>query len=300
MNLNQSAAYAVCEGVVRRHSSSFYRAFSLLPAHKRNAVWAVYAFCRTADDLVDLRPDTACEELATFEEAFRRMLAGAADDHPHWIALADVFASFPMDPEPFFGMIAGQRQDLTKVRYDSMEELEHYCYLVAGTVGEMLLPILAPSVTDEMRRTAVQLGAAMQLTNILRDVREDYERGRVYLPRTLMQRFGYSVSDMSQGVHAPGWRPLFRHLADLAETKYREGLSAMAYYPRDGRLALGAAGSIYRQILMECRDRHGDVFSGRVVVSNMKKASIMLSLLVQASTWRRRRAAVAGERRLTW
>ncbi|MGF7030613.1 hypothetical protein J2T17_001518 [Paenibacillus mucilaginosus] len=88
-----------------------------------------------------------------------------------------------------------------------------------------------------MRPTAVQLGAAMQLTNILRGVREDYERGRVYLPRTLMQRFGYSVSDMSQGVHAPGWRPLFRHLADLAETKYREGLSAMAYYPRDGRLS---------------------------------------------------------------
>lgn len=299
MAISLPAAYAACEDVVKRNSSSFYRAFSVLPADKRNAVWAVYAFCRTVDDIVDEQPEQAVPLLTEFEIAFDRMLSGQPEAHPHWVALRHVFDVYSMDAMPFWDMILGQRQDLRKVRYQSKQELEHYCYLVAGTVGLMLLPILTTQRTDEIKRKAVKLGIAMQITNILRDVAEDYERGRVYLPQDLMEYYGYSEVDIPSGCRAPGWGPLFKHLADWAEDHYVVGLSASPLYPRDGRLALGAAGLIYRQILVESRQRRGDVFSRRVRVSNLKKVSLMLSLLMKSSTWRKSTPDLEAQGRLT-
>ncbi|WP_281887249.1 phytoene/squalene synthase family protein [Paenibacillus sp. YYML68] len=287
MNPKLQTAYEICEQVVITHSSSFYRAFSVLPEPKRNAVWAVYAFCRTVDDLVDNSHAHSDVLVDGFEQAFDRMLAGQPDPHPHWLALAHVFETYAMEEQPFRDMIAGQRQDLTKVRYETVEELEQYCRLVAGTVGLMLLPILSPFRTPEMVRKAERLGIAMQITNVLRDVKEDFERGRVYLPQQLMRQYGYSEADIALGMKAPGWKPLFDHLAAWAEREYEDGLSAQLYYPRDSRLSLGAAGLIYRQILVESKESGGDVFSKRIRVSNLKKVSILLSLLTQANTWRK-------------
>ncbi|WP_284639923.1 phytoene/squalene synthase family protein [Paenibacillus silviterrae] len=278
-------AYAVCEEVVKKHSSSFYRAFSVLPVDKRNAVWAIYAFCRTVDNIVDGQPGQAVPLLNEFEISFDRMLSGRPEPHPHWLALRDVFDRYPMDAAPFWDMVLGQRLDLKKFRYRTQAELEHYCYLVAGTVGLMLLPVLSPVHSDDMKRKAVKLGVAMQITNILRDVAEDYERGRVYLPEDVMSRYGYSEQDIAAGSSARGWAPLFRHLAEWAEECYNEGLSAQLHYPRDSRLALASAALIYRQILVESRLRHGDVFSSRVRVSNMKKVTLMISLLAKRNTW---------------
>lgn len=246
MNPKLAGAYQICEQVVKKHSSSFYRAFSILPEKKRNAVWAVYACCRTIDDIVDETPDAAQGLVSEFELAFERMLNSRPSVHPHWQALADVWRQFPMEEQPFCDMITGQRQDL-----------------------------------------------------ILRDVKEDCGRGRVYLLQPLMLKFGYSEADIAKGTRAPGWFSLFKHLADMAERYDVEGVSAQPYNPRDSRLALSAAGLFYRQILVESRLRHGDVFSFRVRVSQVKKMSIILSLLTQASTWKSR-AAAAGESRLAW
>lgn len=280
-------AYKACEAVVKEHSSSFYRAFSILPEAKRNAVWAVYAFCRTVDDIVDEHPKAAESMLVFFEQSFTRFLEGNCNNHPHWIALADVFRRYPMDPAPFWDMIRGQRQDLVKYRYETVAELETYCYLVAGTVGLMLLPILTDHASSEMKDKAVKLGIAMQITNILRDVAEDYDRGRVYLPQDLMRRYRYQDSDIKLGTSAAGWSPLFRHLSDWAERSYQEGLSAHVLYPRDSRASLSAAGYIYREILVEAQRRCGDVFAARIRVSGMKKMSILFSLLSSPSTWKK-------------
>lgn len=290
-------AYSLCEQVVRQHSSSFYRAFSVLPEEKRNAVWAIYAFCRTVDDIVDVSPDTAPQLLHRFEMEFEQMLAGMPLSHPYWLALADVFQRYPMDPEPFRHMIEGQKTDLSPRIYQTYQELETYCYLVAGTVGLMLLPVLTPIVTDELKDKAVRLGIAMQITNILRDVAEDYGNGRVYLPLEWMDRFGYRAESIPLGKEAAGWAELFRHAAETAEEHYREGLSTAVHYPRDSRVALAAAGLIYRQILVEAVKRGGDVFADRVYVPNWKKLGILCSLFSRPMTWKkyqRPSAAVQG------
>ncbi|MFS0838148.1 phytoene/squalene synthase family protein [Paenibacillus sp. 1P03SA] len=292
-------AYQYCESIVRKHSSSFYRAFSILPESKRKAVWAVYAFCRTVDDIVDETPEDAGKMLGEFEQSFNRLLEGNPDKGPGWTALADVFGRYPMEPGPFRDMIEGQRQDLTKFRYGSMQELERYCYLVAGTVGLMLLPILTDRITPVLRDKAIRLGVAMQITNILRDVAEDYGRGRVYLPEELMTRFGYRAENITAGMTAPGWRPLFEHLARRAEQDYREGLSAHPYYPRDSRASLSAAGLIYREILVQAGMRGGDVFSGRIRVSGKRKTAILLTLLLQRGTWRKPQLLPGSESSLT-
>lgn len=276
MHLNH--AYQLCEKLIKQHSTSFHKGFSVLPESEKNAVWAVYAFCRTVDDIVD--EDTNLEQvkknLARFSAEFEQFLTGNYDpNHFAWVALADVFARYPMDPEPFRHLIDGQRQDLWKHRYETMEELEHYCYLVAGTVGLMLLPILAPGYTEEMREKAIRLGYAMQITNILRDVAEDYRRGRIYLPQEWMKRFNYQETDIPLGVKADGWKPLFDALAEKAEQYYEEGLSAIHLYPRSSRLALAGASLIYREILKESQRRGGDVFSERVIVSNWRKMMLV-------------------------
>ncbi|WP_068775612.1 phytoene/squalene synthase family protein [Paenibacillus sp. FJAT-26967] len=292
-------AYRTCELVVRKHSSSFYRAFSILPEPKRNAVWAVYAFCRTVDDLVDETPEHAREYLQAFEDCFNRFLNGTTPNHPHWIALKDVFSRYPMDPLPFRDMIQGQRQDLTQFHYSTSAELDHYCYLVAGTVGLMLLPILADRVTPVMRHKAIRLGRAMQITNILRDVAEDYNRGRVYLPQDLMNRFGYNPEEIPKGLASSAWTPLFAHLTESAEQDYIEGLSAHPYYPRDSRASLSAAGLIYRQILVEAQSAGGDVFTKRIRVSGKRKTAILLSLLLQRETWRKPLSILEADGSLT-
>jgi phytoene synthase len=281
-------AYRHCEAIVREHSSSFYRAFGILPEEKRKAVWAVYGFCRTVDDLVDeLEPALAEQQLILFEQAFQRFLSGNPDSDLIWVALADTFQRFPMDPLPFQHMIEGQRQDLVKKNYATMNELDHYCYLVAGTVGLMLLPILTTVRTEDMVNKAVRLGKAMQLTNILRDVAEDYARGRIYLPEDLMLTFHFQAHDIPQGVEASGWQSLYQHLYEMAEEHYQVGLSAGICYPRHSRLALTAAGLIYREILVESKRRHGNVFAERIRISNKKKMGILILLLTQRETWKK-------------
>ena len=167
--------FAWCEDVIRRNSHSFHRAFSLLPACKRQSVYALYAFCRLADDCVDR--DASAAKLEQVQDDLARFFAGTVVDAPLWRALDAVCSSFDLDAQPFFDMLEGQRRDLSFRQPETMGDLEEYGYYVAGSVGLMLLPILhaASPVDDGLRDSAVALGVAMQLTNILRDVGEDLE-----------------------------------------------------------------------------------------------------------------------------
>lgn len=173
--------FAWCEDVIRRNSHSFYRAFSLLPACKRQSVYALYAFCRLADDCVDR--DASAAKLEQVQDDLARFFAGTVVDAPLWRALDAVCSSFDLDAQPFFDMLEGQRRDLSFRQPETMGDLEEYGYYVAGSVGLMLLPILhaASPVDDGLRDSAVALGVAMQLTNILRDVGEDLELSLIHI-----------------------------------------------------------------------------------------------------------------------
>ncbi|MDX5476693.1 MAG: phytoene/squalene synthase family protein, partial [Bacillaceae bacterium] len=209
-------AYQHCESIIKEHSKTFYKAFMLLPQEKKNAVWAVYAFCRKVDDIVDegLNPQV---ELAYFKDQFDLFLTGFLPaENPMWLALRDVFQKYEMDEKAFWDMIKGQEMDLSKKTYYSEEEVLFYSYHVASTVGLMLLPILAPDNKEKLREGAIALGKAMQLTNILRDIGEDLERERIYIPINLLRSVGYSEELLKHRIVNSSFIQAWESLAQLA------------------------------------------------------------------------------------
>lgn len=245
--------FAWCEEVIKRNSQSFYRAFSLLPERKRAGVYAVYAFCREADDVVD--EEASAEALAALQDQLERFVVGDVPDKPVWRALSVVFDCFAMDEAPFFDMLEGQRRDLAFQQPRTLEELEEYGYYVAGTVGLMLLPLLhaespVPARTAE---EAVDLGVAMQLTNILRDVGEDWDVGRVYLPESLFEQVGYRTEDLAAGEVNEAFCALWETVAHRAEDLYLPLQNDICAMDEDSRLATLSSLFLYRGILDEVR-----------------------------------------------
>ncbi|MBM7702625.1 phytoene/squalene synthase family protein [Metabacillus iocasae] len=271
-------AYRYCEQIIATHSKTFYKAFSLLPHEKRKAVWAVYAFCRKVDDIVDegLNP---IAELEAFEKQFEDFKKKAVHlEDPMWVALHDVFIRFDMNVKAFDDMIKGQRMDLTKKEYDTIHEVKYYSYHVASTVGLMLLPILAPEHHKMLEEDAIALGIAMQLTNILRDVGEDLQRERIYLPKELMNHYGYTREMMQEKVVNKPFVQLWEHLAQEAEGLYEKGLSTLHYYPLSSRMPLKGAAYLYRAILDKIRKEEYQVFDTKHYVTNEQKQQIIASI----------------------
>jgi len=280
--MNLALAYDACERVTKTYSSSFYQAFRLLPKPERHAIWAVYAFCRQIDNLVDEEGLTLAakrQNVEQFEQLMHNAMRGDwLLDDPMWVALRDVFSRYEMEWQPFQEMIDGQRADLDFRQPETMAELERYCYLVAGTVGLMILPILAPNADAVMRRDAVCLGQAMQVTNILRDIAEDYDRGRIYLPRADLARYGVTPEILRRGQVTPEWVAYAAALAAQAEELYEIGLHSFTRYPLRSRLPLLAAGEVYRAILRRIVAKNFDVFTERVYVSDEQKALLVGNL----------------------
>lgn len=278
-------AYSICERVTQRYSSSFYQAFSYLPRESRDAIWAVYAFCREIDNVVDeesVALDARRLAAARFTAHLEAAQNGRWPRHSAmWIALEDVFARYEMEWSPFFAMIEGQCEDLAFRQPETMADLERYCYLVAGTVGEMILPILAPGRGEALRGEAVKLGIAMQITNILRDVAEDLDRRRVYLPQAELARFGVTLEMLKRGVPTAEWKRMAAWLGSKAEQLYEEGMRSFALYPATSRLPLLASGEVYRAILREIERREYDVFAERVYVRDVNKRELLKPLLLK-------------------
>lgn len=276
--MNVKQAYQECERVIAENSRTFYKAFSLLPKADRLAVWAVYAFCRRVDDLVDegIEPVSS---LHKFEIEFQAFIDGKYDEaDPMWVALADVFKRYDMDPEPFKEQLRGQEMDLTIHRYKTIDDLLVYCYHVASTVGLMLLPILAPARKNELREDAIALGLAMQLTNILRDVGEDLGRGRIYMPTDRLAHFEVSEWCMRKGVISKGFIQSWEELAVLAERYYDQANQSIHLYPKRSQIPLKSASHFYRHILSTIREKDYRVFDTKHFVSDEQKAEILAVL----------------------
>ncbi|MGM0753422.1 MAG: phytoene/squalene synthase family protein [Bacillota bacterium] len=271
-------AYDHCEIIIKLHSKTFYRAFSLLPKDQKKAVWAVYAFCRKVDDIVD---EGICpsEELLQFEREFESFLRGYYnEEEPMWIALNDVFKHFNMDIGAFRDMIKGQRMDLNERVYVTMDDVLDYSYHVASTVGLMLLPILAPGKEHQLREDGIYLGYAMQLTNILRDIGEDLERGRLYIPQDLLVKYEYTVTELMDYRNNDAFRSIWEEMARVAEDYYDKAFRTMNLYPVYSRTPVKGAALLYRAILSEVRKNHYNVFSKKHFVSKDVKEKIISTI----------------------
>ncbi|TBH21554.1 phytoene/squalene synthase family protein [Thermus thermamylovorans] len=235
-------------GLIRHHSATFFLGSLLFPREERKGAWAVYAACRLGDEAVD-GPGGGAEALEAWWRGVERAYGGRPREE--WEkGLAWALGRWPIPMEVFLHMREGFLTDLSPVRLRTEEELMAYCYQVAGTVGRMMAPIAGGG--KEVEEKAVRLGQAMQLTNILRDVGEDLERDRVYLPQDLLERFGVSLADLHQGRVTPQYRALMAHLEAKARALYREGLSGLGGL-RVGRAAIALAALQYQGILDKLR-----------------------------------------------
>ena len=276
--------FAWCEEVIKRNSHSFYRAFSQLPERKRAGVFAVYAFCRAADDCVDKAASRA--QLSALERNLERFVAGQVPDEPLWRALDVVFACFDLEERPFFDMLEGQRRDLSFRQPETMGELEDYAYYVAGSVGLMLLPLLRAEAPVNARLVddAVDLGVAMQLTNVLRDVGEDWDAGRVYLPASLLAQVPSWPRDFAERRVSEAFADAWETVARRAEELYLPMQQGIGQLDADSRLATLASLFLYRGILDAVRAEGYRCLDRRAVVPKEQAAELVgqaASLLAQ-------------------
>lgn len=271
-----AAAYEECRQVTRREARNFYFAFLTLPAKQRRAIYVAYTFCRYCDDSVDAEGSHA-EKLERINH-LRRMLdqtyAGKATE-PLFIGLADVAATYSIPQQYFQEVLNGVESDLVKTRYANFEELQGYCYQVASAVGLICIHIFGYRGGEEARRGAIDLGLAMQLTNICRDVREDWEFGRVYLPQDEMARFGVSESDIAGGVVTDGFARLMQYQIERARERFASGRQLLPYLSRRSRGCPAALGLIYGGVLDKIEAAGYDVFRERIGLSKSAKLALM-------------------------
>jgi 15-cis-phytoene synthase len=275
--LSLADSYRACETITRHHSKSFFLSSQLLPAEKRRAIRVLYAFCRTSDDIVDQPGTDLARALACW---VAQVQTPQATHHSVLLAWHEVVARYNIPQHLVNELLAGIAMDLTVNRYATFEELWVYCYRVASVVGLLSMQIIGAD--DGAADYAVLLGVALQLTNILRDVGEDGQRGRIYLPQEDLARFGLSDEDILAGRHDDRFCALMRFEIERAHQLYEAAKPGIALLSPDSRLAIAAAGEVYRAILGKIEQQSYNVFAQRARVSLMEK------LLVVGGLWKDR------------
>jgi phytoene synthase len=296
MGMTAERAYKECRAIAKREAKNFYYAFAVLPRHKSDAICAVYAFMRKADDLSDdesLSLETRREAMKRWREAWREARHGDTDD-PVFSALNDAQQRFGIPDRLLEQLVEGTTMDLYQEpgavqTFADFKQLYHYCYLVASVVGLVCIRIFG--YTDpEAERLAEETGIAFQLTNILRDVKEDAERGRIYLPQELL--WEHDVSAERVGELAAGAEPSADELEMLDEVSSRAWNfygSAHALAPlldKDSRAAFEVLVDIYSGLLRRIDASRGESLHQRVSVPTMVKLGYLLRGLLM-SLWNR-------------
>jgi len=275
-------AYRVCEAVLRAHSRSFYLSSALLPAETRRAIRVLYAFCRVTDDLVDQGDGDREGRLSRWRELV--LASDPPAEEPVALAWAHVRARYRIPQGLVEQFLDGVSRDLRPVRLETFQELADYCYGVASTVGLMSMRIIGGS-SPEAIPFAVRLGVALQLTNILRDVGEDLEMGRVYLPLQELRAFGLSEEDLRARRVDERWRSFMRFQIARARQLYAEAWPGIALLPSRARLAIAAAADLYRGILEVIERNDFDVFRRRAALRGWERIWRLIRL-----RWALRRA----------
>jgi phytoene synthase len=282
-------AYDVCRTIAQREAKNFYYSFRVLPEHKRNAMCAVYAFMRRADDISDdeSMPVTARREvMADWLEAWREARRSGNSDDPVFLALNDTQKRFAIPDALLEDLVRGTTMDLepralaesTVQTFETFDELYQYCYLVASVVGLVCIRIFG--YTDpRAEKFAEETGVAFQLTNILRDVKEDSERGRIYLPLDLLREFGVSIDRVMMLAEGAAMdaneRAMLNALGSRAETYYGSAGRLLPLIDADSRAALWVLVTIYHRLLRKIAKANNDVFTERISVSTPAKLTIL-------------------------
>lgn len=263
-------AYAYCDEITAQHSRSFHLASSLLPLEKQRAVRALYAFCRISDDIIDQQADNT-----KVEDQMRMWQHNAFSNHPPTddlaaLAWADARQRYHIPVRYAEQLIEGVSRDLHQTRYQTFDDLATYCYSVASTVGLMSMHITGFSGPEAVPY-AVKLGLALQLTNILRDVGEDWQRGRLYLPQEELADFDLSEAGIAAGVVDERWRRFMRFQIARNRQLYAEAWQGIQLLNQDGRFSIAAAAGLYRAILEDIEAHDYNVFNRRSYVSTWGK-----------------------------
>jgi phytoene synthase len=277
------AAYDYCRALTKREARNFYYGFMLLPGHQRRAIYAAYAFARQCDDIVDagLPVKDAALRLATYRESLDQCLARRPEG-PVFIALKHAVDAYGIPAEYLYDLISGVEMDLSVQRYETFEDIKRYCYLVASTVGLISIKIFGYRGGETARAHAAELGTALQLTNILRDVQEDAARGRIYLPAQDLSQFGYSERELMDGRATANFRGLIRYEVGRARRYYAEGRKLLPYLPRRARACVGVMAGIYSSILDDIERNPAVVLRRRVSLSTGHKLALAGRELVRS------------------
>lgn len=268
--------------VARQSGSNFYYSFLSLPKHQREAITAVYAFCREVDDAVDLSADQAGAPgagdpgviLAAWRQELDRTYEGKPS-RPLTLSLREAIDHFQLSREYFDGILEGVGMDLAKTRYATFDELAQYCYHVAGEVGLLCMEIFGYR-SERLKKYAVNLGTAFQLTNILRDIKSDAERGRIYLPQDDLARFGVPEQDILGQRSSPAFIRLMTFEASRARSFYREAAVAPTVEERPALRAAEIMRAVYENLLNRIERSNYQVFGPRLHVPAVIKIALAL------------------------
>jgi phytoene synthase len=288
-------AYSVCRGITRTNAKNFYYAFLVLPKRKRQALCAVYAFMRRCDDIAD-DPNLSLEErrykLDTWLDALHRVQQGEPTDDPILLALTDAQRRYTIPAGLLDELALGTAMDVADphnenqnpspaaavpgltVQYQTFDDLKLYCYRVASVVGLVCIHVFGYR-DPAAEPLAEQCGLAFQLTNIIRDVKEDAAMGRVYLPEEDLTRFGLSAAELLSAPDAARFRPLLALEADRARELYQAGDQLIPYISEDSQPALWVLVNIYRKLLEKIAERQYDVFNGKVSLTVSEKLRVL-------------------------
>lgn len=286
MNDSLKASYAFCQQLSRREARNFYYSFLLLPAPLRLSMCALYAFMRRTDDIADEPGDSRTKALAldAWRADLERAVAGGPDVWPGLPALADTVHQHQIPLDHLHAVIDGVQMDLEPRGFSTFDELHGYCYRVASAVGLCCIRIWGyHSHGGKAEALAEDCGIALQLTNILRDVREDAARGRVYLPREDLTRFGVTAEELASGIPNPRIRQLLEYQGSRAYDYFSRAQPLVHLIAPVGRPVLGAMVGIYKALLDEIDRREYDVLGGRISLPAWKKSMITLEAMV--SQW---------------
>jgi phytoene synthase len=271
-------SYARCRELNKRYGTTYYWSTKVLPRVKQHHVWALYAFCRYADDIVDdLGPvsvERRADALADFGNRFFLDLAAGRSDDPVLKAVVHTVKAFDIDPDCFRRFLRSMTMDLTVATYETWDDLLVYMDGSAAVIGEMMLPILEP-LRPEATTHARDLGNAFQLTNFLRDIAEDLDRNRQYVPQDDLRRFGV---DLTARRCTPEFVELMRFEIARCRELYVSADLGLAMLPTESAKCIGAARVLYGRILDKIEEQHYDVFAKRARVSTAEKALMVAKL----------------------
>jgi 15-cis-phytoene synthase len=280
MKMTVERSYKYCVKVARSRAKNFYYSFLLLTAQQRKAMCAIYAFMRYCDDLSD-EPGASRAQIDRWRSELEDALQGKFSDHPVWPAFHHTVRRFGIPHEYFREMIDGVTSDLEPRRFETFGDLYKYCYQVASVVGLTIIHIFGFDTRSALP-LAEKCGVAFQLTNILRDIREDAGLGRIYLPAEDLRRFGVTEEDLRTGQRTPAFLELMRFEAVRARSYYDESAPLLDLVHPRSRSSLWALISIYSRLLERIEGTNYDVFSRRVRLSLFEKSWIVVRAMVGA------------------